>query len=64
MFFTQKRHNINDCTLAQYIVVGLLRALLTACGMTKTNSSNSSGVDAFREWKTSFIYASEVYCNS
>lgn len=59
-----RRHNIGDCTLAQFIVVGLLRALLTVCSPNKSSSSGPSGVDACREWKTSFLYASEIHCST
>lgn len=40
--------------LAQYIVVGLLRALLNDCNLKPV--SNNSGVDVFKEWRVSYSY--------
>lgn len=40
--------------LAQYIVVGLLRALLNDCNAKPV--ANNSGVDVFKEWRVSFNY--------
>lgn len=51
---------MGDCPLAQSIVVGLLRSLLTICNSQnhkKFNTIKGSGVDSFREWQLSYRYA-------
>lgn len=53
---------MGDCPLAQSIVVGLLRSLLTICNSQnhkKFVTVKGSGVDSFREWQISYRYAVE-----
>jgi|688.fasta_scaffold1093376_2 hypothetical protein len=51
---------MGDCPLAQSIVVGLLRSLLTICNSQahkKFSTAAGSGADSFREWQLSYQYA-------
>ncbi len=52
---------MGDCPLAQSIIVGLLRSLLTICN-AQTHKTFSSlpglGADSFREWQISYQYVS------
>lgn len=57
----QTRHNVGDCPLAQSIVVGLLRSLLTICNSQghkkfQTNLPKGSGADSYREWQISYQF--------
>ena len=45
--------NTNESPLAQVIVVGLLRTLLTTCASNNLYSANSKGVDLNRDWECS-----------
>lgn len=56
----KRKHNTGECPLAQSIVVGLLRSLLTVCncqGHKRFQTVKGSGVDSFREWQLSYRYA-------
>ena len=51
--FIQAKHNSGDCPLAQSIVVGLLRSLLTICNSQAhkkftLKTQKGSGVDSYR----------------
>jgi hypothetical protein len=51
LFKFQRKNNIGDCPLAQSIVVGLLRSLLTICNSQnhkKFSTVKGAGVDSFR----------------
>lgn len=53
---------MGDCPLAQSIVVGLLRSLLTICNSQahkKFSTAVGAGADSFREWQVSYQYALE-----
>lgn len=59
-FVNKRKNNIGDCPLAQSIVVGLLRSLLTICNSQnhkKFTTVKGTGVDSFREWQISYRYA-------
>ena len=48
---------MGECPLAQSIVVGLLRSLLTICNSQnhrKFVTIRNVGVDSFREWQLSY----------
>jgi hypothetical protein len=54
-----RRHNSGECPLAQSIVVGLLRSLLTVCNCQthkRFQTVRGSGVDSFREWQLSYRF--------
>ncbi len=60
IILTQRKHNTGECPLAQSIVVGLLRSLLTVCNCQthkKFQTVKGSGVDSFREWQISYRFA-------
>ena len=51
---------MGDCPLAQSIVVGLLRSLLTICNSQshkKFTTVVGTGADSFREWQLSYQFA-------
>jgi hypothetical protein len=56
-----RRHILNtaDSPIAQVIVVGLLRSLLTTCSTNNLYTSTSRGVDINREWEVSLEHADE-----
>lgn len=57
-----RRHNSGECPLAQSIVVGLLRSLLTVCNCQthkRFQTVRGSGVDSFREWQLSYRFMLE-----
>lgn len=63
-FIIKAKHNVGDCPLAQSIVVGLLRSLLTICNSQmhkKFNASPSKGMgaDSYREWQISYQFVAQ-----
>ncbi|KAL4452925.1 hypothetical protein ABPG74_002490 [Tetrahymena malaccensis] len=55
-FYQRNVINQADIALAQIIVVGLLRTMLTTCATNNKYNPNNKGIDLNREWESSLIH--------